>query len=179
MRAHVLSNIGEITNTIVVDDLDIIPGLVDASIGGTIGDSIINGAVVPKPGLAISVLAAEFIGQVGKDVDVIYATVVGNRVTEYEQAKNDAIAYKASGYSGVAPASVHVWATVKGKTDQWAADDILVAASRLAAAQQAIRGARLAAAEQARAATDNAALQAAITNWAAFLVNIKSTLGIA
>lgn len=48
MRAHVLNN-GVIANTIEVDSLGIIPGLVGASIGGTIGDSIVNGAVVPKP----------------------------------------------------------------------------------------------------------------------------------
>lgn len=48
MRAHVIND-GVIANTIEVDSLDVIPGLVDASIGGSIGDSIVNGAVVPKP----------------------------------------------------------------------------------------------------------------------------------
>lgn len=49
MNAHQLDDNGVILNTIVVDDLDVIPNLVDASIGGSIGDSIIGGTVVPKP----------------------------------------------------------------------------------------------------------------------------------
>lgn len=49
MRAHLLDENGVIINTILVDDLDFMPGLVDAEIGGNIGDSIINGAPVPKP----------------------------------------------------------------------------------------------------------------------------------
>ena len=37
MRAHIVEN-GKIINTIVVESLDIIPGLIDAANGGTIGD---------------------------------------------------------------------------------------------------------------------------------------------
>lgn len=47
MRAHVLDQYGKIINTIVVKSLDFMPGLVDASIGGTIGDSVINGQLIP------------------------------------------------------------------------------------------------------------------------------------
>jgi len=48
VKAHVIEN-GLIVNTIEVDSLNVLPGLVDASIGGSIGDSIVNGVVVPKP----------------------------------------------------------------------------------------------------------------------------------
>ena len=48
MNAHQLDVNGVITNTIVVDSIDVFPCLVDASIGGTVGDSIVNGAIVPK-----------------------------------------------------------------------------------------------------------------------------------
>lgn len=48
MRAHQLDANGVIINTIVVDSLDVIPGLVDASIGGQIGDKIVGGVVVPQ-----------------------------------------------------------------------------------------------------------------------------------
>jgi len=48
MRAHVITN-GVIANTIEVDSLDVIPGLIDASIGGAIGDSVVGGVIVPKP----------------------------------------------------------------------------------------------------------------------------------
>lgn len=49
MNAHQLDANGVIINTIVVDDLNVFPSLVDASIGGAIGDRIINGAIVPAP----------------------------------------------------------------------------------------------------------------------------------
>lgn len=49
MRAHVLNVDGVIVNTVVTDSLSTMPNLVDASIGGVIGDQIINGALAPKP----------------------------------------------------------------------------------------------------------------------------------
>jgi hypothetical protein len=48
MRAHVIQD-GVIANIIVVDSLDALPGLIDADIGGSIGDSVVDGVVVPKP----------------------------------------------------------------------------------------------------------------------------------
>lgn len=49
MRAHHLDANGVIIDTIMVDSLDFMPNLIDASIGGSIGDSIINGVAVTKP----------------------------------------------------------------------------------------------------------------------------------
>lgn len=48
MNAHLLNDAGVIINTIVVDSLDVFPNLVDAEIGGVIGDSVINGVLIPK-----------------------------------------------------------------------------------------------------------------------------------
>lgn len=48
MRAHQLGANGEIINTVVVDSLDFLPGLVDAAIGGEIGDSVIDGVLHKK-----------------------------------------------------------------------------------------------------------------------------------
>lgn len=48
MRAHLLDENGKITNTIDVPSLDFLPNLVDALIGGGIGDSVINGVLVPR-----------------------------------------------------------------------------------------------------------------------------------
>lgn len=48
MRAHVLDENSVIVNTIVVADLGFMPGLIDASIGGSIGDAIKDGVVYPK-----------------------------------------------------------------------------------------------------------------------------------
>jgi hypothetical protein len=51
MKAHQLDENGYIVNTIIVDSLDALPGLtlVDASIGGQIGDRIVDGLIVPQP----------------------------------------------------------------------------------------------------------------------------------
>lgn len=49
MNAHQLDANGVILNTIVVDDLMVFPNLVDATIGGSIGDTIINGVVTKAP----------------------------------------------------------------------------------------------------------------------------------
>ncbi len=47
MNAHQLDAQGVIINTIVVDRIDVFPGLVDASIGGKRGDRIVGGVLVP------------------------------------------------------------------------------------------------------------------------------------
>lgn len=47
MNAHQLDADGVIINTVVVDSLDALPDLIDASIGGTIGDRVVDGVVVP------------------------------------------------------------------------------------------------------------------------------------
>lgn len=49
MNAHQLGADGVIINTIVVDSLDVLPGLIDASIGGRIGDRIVDDVLIPKP----------------------------------------------------------------------------------------------------------------------------------
>lgn len=49
MRAHQIDGAGLILNTIVVNSLDDLPNLVDASIGGGRGDSVIGGVLVPAP----------------------------------------------------------------------------------------------------------------------------------
>lgn len=56
MRAHVVTD-GLITNTIEVSALDAFPDmtLIDANIGGGIGDSIVDGVVVPKPASPVPV----------------------------------------------------------------------------------------------------------------------------
>ena len=48
MNAHQLDANGVILNTIVVDSLDTFPDLIDAAIGGQIGDSVVNGVLVPR-----------------------------------------------------------------------------------------------------------------------------------
>lgn len=49
MDAWQLNDSDVIINRIVVDSLDVLPNLVNASIGGKIGDSVINGVLIPAP----------------------------------------------------------------------------------------------------------------------------------
>lgn len=49
MEAHILDGESRIINTIVVESLDVIPGLIDASLGGRIGDMYISPGVFESP----------------------------------------------------------------------------------------------------------------------------------
>jgi hypothetical protein len=49
MNAHQLDANGVILNTIVVDSLNVFPNLIDASVGGTVGDTWNGTAIVKKP----------------------------------------------------------------------------------------------------------------------------------
>lgn len=49
MRVHQITEDGLIINTIEVDSIPPDSGLVDADIGGGIGDSVIGGMLIPKP----------------------------------------------------------------------------------------------------------------------------------
>ena len=49
MNAHQLDANGVIINTIVVDSLNVFPNLIDASVGGSIGDTWNGAAIVKKP----------------------------------------------------------------------------------------------------------------------------------
>nr|WP_315467160.1 hypothetical protein [uncultured Undibacterium sp.] len=46
MRAHVIEN-GKVVNTIEVDTFDVLPNLIDASLGGQIGDGWDGTVIVP------------------------------------------------------------------------------------------------------------------------------------
>ena len=49
MNAHQLDASGVILNTIVVDSLDVFPNLIDAFVGGSIGDTWNGTTIVKKP----------------------------------------------------------------------------------------------------------------------------------
>jgi hypothetical protein len=48
MRAHIIKD-GKVINTIEVEDLDFMPNLVDATLGGAIGDDYIDGQFITPP----------------------------------------------------------------------------------------------------------------------------------
>jgi hypothetical protein len=134
-------------------------------------------ANVPDPAILAAAKAA-FIIKVDADVDAIYRDAIGNRTTEYTLANADAVAFKAAGYTGTVPSSVQSWATAKGWTAQAATDDMLATASDWLGAQVTMRAARLLRKEQARVAADAAALAVVMAAWAAFVVAIRTALGI-
>lgn len=120
-------------------------------------------------------MKSRLIKKIDTDADAIYQAVQGSRGSEYALAEADAVAFKAAGYTGSVPASVHAWAAAKSQTDQWAADDILATATAWRSAMSAIRTNRLACKEAARSAVD---VSAVAIQWSGFVVAIRGQLGL-
>lgn len=116
--------------------------------------------------------------QVDLDVDKIYQDAVGNRVTEYQLARDQALAYQAAGYTGTVPVTVQHWADLNAQTTHWSADNILAQSVAWAGAQLTIRDHRLTAKSQARAAIDQPSLDTVMTGWNGFVTYIRTALGI-
>lgn len=115
---------------------------------------------------------------VDRDVDDIYAKVIGNRAVEYTMAEADAQEFKNNGYMGEVPESVLDWATPKQQTAQWAADDILATAAAWRASVVEIRRARLKFKESVRTAVNLDDLEAAQQEWFTFNSQIRAALGL-
>lgn len=177
MRAHVIEN-GVVSNTIEVGSLDILPNLIDASLGGKIGD-LWNGQAFSAPPLApvdLDALKAKAIWQVDADVDAVYVATVGNRQMEYVLAESEANIYKSAGYTGTVPLTVQSWATAKQQPAKWAADDILATAAVWRNVQASLRTNRLQYKEDMRNVPDAAALDVKIAAWKAYLTALQSQL---
>jgi hypothetical protein len=112
------------------------------------------------------------------EVDKIYQDAVGNRVTEYQLARDQALNYQTAGYTGTVPVMVQHWAELNTQTTQWATDSILAQAAAWATAQLAIRDHRLTSKAEARLTTDRAALDVVMVLWNGFVTYIRGALGI-
>jgi hypothetical protein len=141
--------------------------------------------VVNKSATEVSAFITSAIKSVDADVDAIYQDAVGNRTSEYQVAKDAATAYKTAGYTGTVPATVQNWANLNYQADgvtlqtpQWAADNILASATNLANAQLSIRQNRLSSKSQLKAATGILAAQTILNSWAAYVVQMRMSLGI-
>lgn len=77
---------------------------------------------------------------------------------EYRRAYEDALTYKAAGYTGTVPLSVKSWKDVSGMTNKAAADDIIATRDSYMALLDAVRTIRL----SGKAAVDAAATPDAI-----------------
>lgn len=112
------------------------------------------------------------------DTDAIYGAVVGNRGHEYTDAEAQAVAFKTGAGALLAGNKVQSWATAKSWSATQAADDIIAQAAAWRSAEDAIRANRLAKKEAAKSAANTTALIAIETAWDAFVVAIKSQLGL-
>jgi hypothetical protein len=112
------------------------------------------------------------------DVDAIYASAIGNRAPEYEQAEQAALAYQAAGYVGVVSPYVSDYAAAAGITNQQSADLIISRAEGLRAAVLAMRSARFSAQAAMRAATTQAELDAAVASWGVVIAQVRVSLGL-
>ena len=146
--------------------------------------TLTDGVWVVDPAKEAAQLASIQLGAItgiDRDVDAIYAKVVGNRMEEYAAANEAAAAYRAAGYTGTVPLSVQAWVDAKNDPEcdaRWAADDILATAAAWEAAREQIRAARLAHKEQARQAVDQVALEAVQASWVAARSAIRAALGL-
>lgn len=180
MNAHQLDADGVIINTIVVDSLDVFPRLVDADIGGRIGDSIVNGAVVLKPAAAPDIAAA--IAATYRDVDAVYVDAIGQRGPEYLDAEVDARAFVAANYVGTPTDYVRGFAahnpTRQIQTNRWAADNIIARADAFLGAKLSMRNTRFAHQAEMRAASTAADLATAVAAWNGYITALRAQLGV-
>jgi hypothetical protein len=154
MRAHVIDS-GMVVNTIEVESLEVLPGLVAAQGNEGIGWGY-DGANFTAPVVVVNreALAAD----IDHCADALRLAIVGDplRVEEYRVAREEAAAYIAAGYTGTVPSSVQSWATAKGWTAKQAADDIATTAQQWSNALSAIRSIRLTGKELIRGAGSDA-----------------------
>jgi len=181
MRAHVITD-GKVSNTIEVDSLDFMPGLLNAELGGTIGD-LWNGTVFSKVPRDIPAEKAAFIAQVKSEAGQLTTQVLQGLGSEYELNEAEAIAYKAAGYPATVPLSVADEVASKASknitiTATVACNNILAAATGWRNAQAALRRNRLTVVSAAEVAVDAAALDAIKADRATFISTLKTNLGI-
>lgn len=100
MRAHLLDEEGFIVNTIEVDHLEQLENLVDAELGGTIGDRFVDGLLVkinkqvPATGVNAPILAALEVIDAKTARAVREALVTGDK-SRVQQLETDAGALRA------------------------------------------------------------------------------------
>lgn len=138
-----------------------------------------NGFVpVPVDGAVLAAKKAELTLKIDADADALIAQVIGQRGLEYLEAEKQAAAYIAANYLGTVPPYVQNWATVKGQTSQWAANNIATTAAAWRNASDSLRFSRLQHKENTQNATSIAGLDTIQASWLAFLAGLKQSLGV-
>lgn len=132
---------------------------VDSSDGLLPGETFVSDP--PEPTLAQVKL--DLCAQVDAARDAAYATIGGNnagRIQEYTMARDDAMAYRAAGYTGDIPVGVSSWVT-PNRTAQQAADGIIATADSWTAFVGAVRSYTLPGKYAVNMATDEASARSA------------------
>jgi hypothetical protein len=183
MNAHQLDANGIIINTIVVNSLDVFPDLIDASIGGVIGD-VWTGTAIVKNARDLEMEKAALIARVKSEAGEITQQVLQGLVSEYELAEREASEYKVAGYPNTPiPSSVQSEINSKAAknviiTATVACDTILAAATAWRTAQAELRDNRLTVTSAAEIAEDAIALDAIKEKHDTFMTALKVKLGI-
>jgi hypothetical protein len=181
MRAHVLNQTGDIINTILVDEIG--AGQIDADItGGGIGQRW-NGIVVIDKPRDVATEKAVFILAVKSEAGALTQQVLQGLGSEYELAEKQAEAYKAASYTGTAPSSIQSEINSKAAkgitiTAHTACEAILAMAAGWREAQASLRDMRLTTSSAAEVVVDGDALDTIKAAWSAFLVALKTQLGV-
>lgn len=183
MLAHHINSDGVIVATLHVDSLNLFHTLIDASVGGEIGDTWDGTAIVKKP-RDVAAEKAAFIIQVKAEAAALTQQVLQGLGSEYELAEKEATAYKAAGYPATPiPSSVQSEINSKAAkgdtiTATVACDTILAAATSWRNAQAALRNNRLTVTSAAEVAVDATALDAIKAGRDTFMAALKTQLGI-
>lgn len=133
MRAHKMDG-NVIANTIEVSDLSVIPGLVDAAIGGRIGDSIIDGIVIPKMQIATR---DELKVERKAKVDAIKVTTSANHTFDGDEVSQDRMARAIIALQATGTPTV-TWVLADNTPAQIGAAELTEALALAGAAQAAV-----------------------------------------
>lgn len=123
---------------------------------------------------------AKALVKINTDDNAIYEKAVGNKLSEYQQAEIDALAFKVGGYiADPIPKSIKSWQDARWRlnwTAQDAADDIILQATKWRMASDVIREKRLKAKEDGKAALTIEELNTVMAQWNGFVAYIYSQI---
>lgn len=117
-----------------------------------------------------------------KDIDGVYESAIGNRVTEYTEAEAVAREYVNAGYTGPVSPYISGYASNNPtnivQTNKWAADEIIARADAFSNAQLSMRTTRFAKQAEMRAATTKQGLDAVVNSWNQYIATLRGQLGL-
>jgi len=157
MRAHIITD-GKISNTIEVESLDFMPGLIDAEIGGGIGDlwdgESFSKPVIPEPTFDdLKIQTLEKINDLfAKETAAIKGGVMQEEIDTFNTQEKEALAYQ-SDNTAIVPL-ISGLASVRGLTVAELAERVLAHAEAYKFAIAQVMGKKHALEDMVDAAVD-------------------------